>query len=181
MEEGYAKTSMLAIATRARVSKRDLYAHFADKAAILATCIEIRARQMRLPLELPPPQTAMALKETLERFGKSALSEGTLPTTIAAFRLAITEPDPEIAAVLDTLGRQTNRAALNKFMADAQARSLLRPGDASLMAGQFLSLLWGDLVIGMLLRGTEAPSAAEIERRAREATRILLLAYGAEP
>jgi len=115
MHDGYAKTSMLAIATRARVSKRDLYANFADKAAILATCIEGRARRMHLPLELPPPRTAAALKETLERFGKVFLREGTLPSSIAVFRLAIAEPDPEIAAVLDAAAREANRAALNEF------------------------------------------------------------------
>ena len=36
---GYAGTSTLAIATRARVSKRDIYAVFADKRAILAVGI----------------------------------------------------------------------------------------------------------------------------------------------
>ncbi len=178
MKVGYAKTSMLAIATRARVSKRDLYANFPDKRAILAACIEGRAREMRQPLELAPPQTEAALRATLERFGTSALHAGTLPSSVAAFRLALAEPDTDAAAVLDAAAREANRAALDKFLAEAQRRSLLRPGDPRVMAGQFLSLLWGDLLMRLLLRAGPAPEDSEIARRAREATRILLLLHG---
>ncbi len=178
MTVGYAKTSMLAIATRARVSKRDLYANFADKAAILAACIEGRARDMRQPLALPPPQTVASLRETLERFGTTALSEGTLPTSIAAFRFAIAEPDTDAAAVLDKAARETNRAALDDFLLGAQQRKLLGPGDPRVMAGQFLSLLWGDLMMRLLLRVGPPRDEREIARRAREATRILLLLHG---
>jgi len=49
MEEGYAGTSTLDIATRAKVSKRDLYANFASKHAVLVDCIKGRADRMRLP------------------------------------------------------------------------------------------------------------------------------------
>jgi AcrR family transcriptional regulator len=178
VRDGYAKTSMLAIATRARVSKRDLYANFSDKGAILAACIEGRAREMRQPLELAPPQTVAALRETLERFGTTALHAGTLPSTVAAFRLAIAEPDTDAAAVLDAAAREANRAALENFLAEARRRSLLGPGDPRVMAGQFLSLLWGDLLMRLLLRAGPAPATSEIERRAREATRILLLLHG---
>ncbi|HUK58287.1 MAG TPA: TetR/AcrR family transcriptional regulator [Stellaceae bacterium] len=178
MEVGYAKTSMLAIATRARVSKRDLYANFADKGAILAACIEGRARDMRAPLELPPPQTEAALAATLERFGKSSLGMGTLATSVAAFRLAIAEPDTDAAAVLDRSARVSNRAVLDEFFASAQKNGLLGPGDPRVMAGRFLTLLWGDVMMRLLLRIAPAPDEREIERRAREATRILLALHG---
>ena len=178
MKVGYAKTSMLAIATRARVSKRDLYANFPDKGAILAACIAGRAREMRQPLERTPPQTEAALRATLERFGTTALHAGTLPSSVAAFRLAIAEPDTDAAAVLDAAAREANRAALEDFATEAQRRSLLRPGDPRIMAGQFLSLLWGDLIMWLLLRAGTTPEDSEIARRAREATRILLLLHG---
>jgi AcrR family transcriptional regulator len=177
MAQGYSRTSMLTIATRARVSKRDLYAHFADKAAILAACIETRAREMRSPLELPPPETGAALEATLKRFGMTALRAGTLPTSTAVFRLAIEDPNPEIASVLDSVARETNRAALAAFIANAQRRKLLRPGDARVMAGQFLSLLWGDVQMRLLLRISPPPDERESEHRAGEATRILLQLY----
>lgn len=39
MENGYGNTTMLEIATRAKVSKRDLYASFSNKQAVLLACI----------------------------------------------------------------------------------------------------------------------------------------------
>jgi AcrR family transcriptional regulator len=55
MELGYAEASTLEIATRAQVSKRELYALFGNKQAMLAACIADRVGRMRLPTELPPP------------------------------------------------------------------------------------------------------------------------------
>src|SRR6266566_9672435 len=66
-EHGFSSTSMLDIVTRARVSKRDLYALFNNKHAVLAACISERAQQMRRPLEpaTPAPQTRDALATML--------------------------------------------------------------------------------------------------------------------
>jgi len=62
-ESGFSTTSMLDIVTRARVSKRDLYALFQNKHAVLAACIHERAGRMRRPLDTaaPVPQTRDAL------------------------------------------------------------------------------------------------------------------------
>jgi AcrR family transcriptional regulator len=54
-EQGFSGTSMLDIVTRARVSKRDLYALFNNKHAVLAACISERAQQMRRPLDPTTP------------------------------------------------------------------------------------------------------------------------------
>ena len=47
MELGYAEASTLEIATRAQVSKRELYALFGNKQAMLAACIADRVGRMR--------------------------------------------------------------------------------------------------------------------------------------
>src|SRR5258708_6745996 len=53
MRFGYGGTSTAQIARLARVSKRDLYANFGSKQAMLASCVTERAERMRRPLELP--------------------------------------------------------------------------------------------------------------------------------
>src|SRR5205085_2726797 len=63
-EKGYAGASTLLIATRAKVSKRDLYAMFPSKAAILVACINSRCQKMGMPAGLPEPQTRQMLAET---------------------------------------------------------------------------------------------------------------------
>src|SRR5499426_4391771 len=50
-ESGFSSTSMLDIVTRARVSKRDLYALFQNKHAVLAACIQERTGRIRRPLD----------------------------------------------------------------------------------------------------------------------------------
>src|SRR5260370_40132617 len=74
-EHGFSSTSMLDIVTRARVSKRDLYALFQNKHAVLAACIHERAGRMRRPLDTaaPVPQTRDALAKLLVDFGVSIL------------------------------------------------------------------------------------------------------------
>src|SRR5271168_4251816 len=64
-EDGYAATSTLEIARRAKVSKRDLYANFGSKHEVLVACIKSRAERMRLPLDLPTPRTRQMLASTL--------------------------------------------------------------------------------------------------------------------
>ena len=55
MERGYAATSTLEIATRARVSKRELYALVGNKQEVLVACINERAKRMQVPADLPVP------------------------------------------------------------------------------------------------------------------------------
>src|ERR1700710_873350 len=55
MKHGYAATSTLEIATRARVSKRELYATVGNKQEMLIACISARAGRLQVPADLPAP------------------------------------------------------------------------------------------------------------------------------
>src|SRR5262249_40430778 len=63
MKSGYAAASTLEIATRARVSKRELYAFVGDKQEMLIACISRRARRIDVGAGLP----ALRARETLAR------------------------------------------------------------------------------------------------------------------
>jgi AcrR family transcriptional regulator len=54
---GFAAASTLDVATRARVSKRELYALVGSKQQMLVACIAERTRRMRLPAAAITPQT----------------------------------------------------------------------------------------------------------------------------
>src|ERR1700746_3726795 len=64
MERGYARSSTLEIATRARASKRELYAEFDSKQDMLIACISERARRLRLPVDLPELRDREMLRTT---------------------------------------------------------------------------------------------------------------------
>jgi AcrR family transcriptional regulator len=178
-QQGYEGTSTLEIATRASVSKRELYALFDNKQAMLAACIAERAKRMRLPLELPAVRDRNSLAMTLAAFGTAILREVSHPTVLAVYRLAIAEAErsPGVAQALNTFGRKANHAALTGLLTGAQSRGLVGAGEPSAMATQFLALLWGDLLMQLLLRVAAAPGPEEMERRARAATETLLMLH----
>ena len=171
-EDGYADTSTLEIARRAKISKRDLYANFGSKHAVLVACIKRRAARMRLPPDLPAPRSRKMLATTLTGFATNLVREVSHPSVIATFRLAIAEAtrSPEIAQALDVAGRDATRAALAELLANAQSAGLIGPGEPSAMAWQYLGLLWEGLIVGLLLGVAATPEPADAERRASKAT-----------
>lgn len=178
LERGYGGTSTLEIATRAGVSKRDLYAHFANKHAMLEACVSERTQRMRLSLELPRATDLEGLGQVLRAFAAAVLRETTRPEVTELFRLAIAEADrsPELARELYLSGSAANREALKELLTHASDSGMLT-GDPAVMVTRFLSLVWDDLRVQLLLRTSRPPNAAEIARRAAAATDTLLLLH----
>jgi AcrR family transcriptional regulator len=170
MKNGYATASTLEIATRARVSKRELYALVGNKQEMLIACISERAKRLGVPVDLPVLRDRKTLAQVLAAFGTKFVREVSDPAVIAVFRLAIAEvvQAPEVARALDSIGREAGRAALRKIMAGAKASGLLAGGPAEL-AAEFAGLLWRDLMVSLLLGVAERPTPREIAGRARYA------------
>lgn len=170
-EKGYSRTTTLDIASRARVSKRELYAHFGSKQDLLVACIAARTSRMKPP-DLPEPQNRAMLERVLTTFAGTLLREVSHPLVLAMFRLAIAEAAlaPQVARSLEIQGRSRARDALASLIGRAQAQGLLAAGDPQDLARDYLGLLWQDLMVGLLLKVAKPPSAQEIQRRAARAT-----------
>ena len=175
---GYAQTSTLEIATRAKVSKRDLYVLVGKKEDMLVACITERATRLRWLQDAPPPRDREALTNTLERFGYRLLREVTDPTVVSIFRLAIAEAEraPEVARTLDGIGRAASRDALGAVFTQAKASGLVR-GDAAEMGRRFSALLWGDLMLELLLCVAKRPSERALKQQAHQATEAFMRLY----
>jgi len=175
MKSGYAATSTLEIATRARVSKRELYSLVGNKQEMLIACISARATRLQVPADLPVPRDRATLARVLASFGTRLVREITDPTVIAVFRLAIAEAvhAPEVAQALDAIGREASRAALRQIMAQSQASGLLN-GRPVELAEQFGGLLWGNLMVSLLLGVATRPNSREAAARAYDATSAFL-------
>src|SRR5581483_8928517 len=142
MDKGFAGTSTLEIASRANISKRDLYLVATSKSELLRQAVAERVGRLRPPLELP-------------------------------FAAVEAETAPEIARMLYALNRDAGRAALSRALSRAQADGFIRAGDPAVQSGDFLALLWGDLLLRLVMRLADPPPHATLERRAREATEKL--------
>ncbi len=177
-EEGYAASSTLEIATRAKVSKRDLYTLVGSKHELLVACITERAGRLRAPLGLPEVQDRESLERTLVAFGEQQLRVVSDPNAIAMFRLAIAEAEraPEIAQALDSIARGAGRASLLEIINGAVERSLLA-GEPPELVETFMALLVGSLFVSWLLHVADPPGARDIKLRAQRATRAFLKIY----
>src|SRR5678815_5625549 len=127
MRNGYTAASTAEIAAQARVSKRELYALVGNKQSMLVACIRDRAGRLQLPADLPVQHDRESLAQVLTSFGAQLIRETSDPVVVAVFRLAIAEAAraPEVAEVLDSVGRATARSALEKIMKGAKASGLL--------------------------------------------------------
>jgi len=181
MRHGYSGASTARIARLAQVSKRDLYAHFGTKQAMLSHCVIERARRMQHPLTLPAPTDTKGLYDTLSGYGTAVLVEVTRPEVQATYRLAILEAENarEVGLALDQHGRAENTAALIGLLTAARDRGLVAGGEPAEMADLFQSILTGQgIMVRILMRVAAAPTEAEARQRAEMAARALLRVYG---
>lgn len=176
LERGYANVSMLEIATRARVSNRDLYAEFENKRALLAYCIDFRAQRMKQPEGLPAVVDDRSLAAALVIFGENLLKELTDPEVLLVYYLAINESwrAPEVAKIVDDYGRKATERVLKELVEQAQAKGLLAEGDAADMVDEYLALLLRNLLLRLILRVMPRPPRADMRRRAAAAAEAFL-------
>jgi AcrR family transcriptional regulator len=179
-ERGFAETSTLEIATRARVSKRELYALFGSKQEMLIACISERAKRLKMPADLPELRDRVTLARVLATFGGRLLREVSDPTVVAVFRLAISEAvrAPEVGKMLNDIGIETSRGALRELMRRAREAKLL-DGEPAELADHFAGLLWGNRMLALLLDTAARPTVREIAHRAQGAAAAFLRAYPA--
>jgi len=181
MERGFAETTTLEIATRARVSKRELYALVGNKDEMLAICIARRGSRMRLPEGFKEPADRASLEGALRKYGATMLRELLDPDVVEVFRLAIAEAkrSPSIAKSLSEGGRGPARAALERLLQSARAAKLLGDADMADMVRHFDGLLgWTTFMVWVLVGLEKPPTAKEIDRRAEEAAAMFLQVHG---
>ena len=180
-EHGFAAATTLEIATRARVSKRELYALVGNKEEMLATCIAERGRRMRLPADFPETTDLATLRAALLVFAKTMLREITDTGVLEVMRLGIAEAkrSPAVARSIAAMGRAPATAAFEALVKPAQRAGVLDSRDGAGMKGTFQGLLWGDLLIWILLGLEEAPTPKEIDKRAEAVVAAFLDIYGA--
>jgi AcrR family transcriptional regulator len=177
-DDGYAATSTLEIATRAKVSKRDLYTLIGNKQELLVACITDRAARLSVPAGLPEVRDRATLEHVLIAFGEQQLRVMSDPNAIAMFRLAIGEAEraPEIAQALESIARVASRASLRQVLTDDRTQLLLA-GDPLEMGEVFMALLLGNVMLTWLLGVGEPPKPRDLEARAQRAAKAFLRLY----
>ncbi len=182
-EKGYAATSMLAIARKAKASNETLYRWYGDKQGLFKALVERNAGQVKSLLE-DGLNSAQDPLQTLELLGPKLLELLTGPRSIALNRAAATDPTGELGEAIGRSGRETVAPLISRVLEEARRRDLLDFEDTAAAAELYIALLVGDLQIRIVIGRETPPSEETINARALRALEHLcqiLRNHGQEP
>ncbi len=149
-DQGFAATSMDAVAARANVGKATVYSHFKSKDELFRAVINAEAVQ---PLGALESANGEDFEVTLCRFAEHAFDVVLSPTNIATFRAVAAEASrsANLGQIFYENGPVVLIDALAAFLGKAMEQGQIRTADARLAATQFLGLLCSDLQVRALL------------------------------
>lgn len=174
-EKGYAATSMLAIARRARASNETLYNWYGDKTGLFRALVVRNAQTVRTLLETSLSAGAAPL-ETLRQIGPQLLALLVSPRAVQLNRAAAADPTGELGVVIAEQGRETVAPLIGDVLGRAKAEGLIDFEDKEEAIGLYLDLLVGDLQIRRVI-GRQPPlnETAVANRAARALDRFFSL------
>jgi AcrR family transcriptional regulator len=158
MSKGMTATTTLEVARLAGVSKRDLYAAFPSKEAMLEALIAGRVERMASAFLFPEPQSRLAVLATLEGFARGLLTFLSTPEVVGLYRVAIAQADaqPGIGQTLAAEGIDGTTRRVEAYVTAATTRGFLRLASPDEAARVFLSVANGqDLMRRLLVSGHE--------------------------
>jgi TetR/AcrR family transcriptional regulator, mexJK operon transcriptional repressor len=141
LADGYAATTIEAIARSCGVAKRTIYARWSGKAALFRAVLErLMAGWMSTTGDWSDNE---GLEATLKAAADDILSVALTPEAIALHRLLIAESGrfPELPAMLHQAGAGAGTARIAALLDRAMARGAVPQTDTVIAAEQFLHLL----------------------------------------
>jgi TetR/AcrR family transcriptional regulator, mexJK operon transcriptional repressor len=186
LANGYLGTNMDEIATRASVSKRTVYQHFADKERlfteiVLATTDEIDALVRLVADSLAESEDVAG---DLRELARRLLADLMQPQLLRLRRLVIASADrfPDLGSTWYERGFGRVLGTLAASFRELATRGLLRVDDPWLAANYFVGqLLWIPMNEAMFTGDDQARSPADLERYADAAVRAFMEGHAARP
>lgn len=171
-EKGYAGTSMLAIAKRARASNETLYNWYGDKQGLFRALVERNAEEVKRHLEeeLQTDHGALSILATL---GPKLLVLLTGDRAVALNRAAAADSSGELGETLSKAGREAVFPLLEAVFLRARSEGQLAFGETGEAVALFLDLLIGDQQIRRVIGRLPAPTMEDCEARAVRAVERL--------
>lgn len=142
LEHGFEQTSTAEIAKRARVSKRELYAHFTDKGSLLAAVIVQLQEDVHLQMNVGW-SSSEDVREVLTQAGIAILEFVRSKKFVRLFRIVAAQSfrDPVSAERFYVLGPRIGRQNTAAFLERAMGTGRLREADALRASSIFSTVL----------------------------------------
>lgn len=175
LDEGYAATSMDAVAAKAGVSKATIYAHFEGKDQLFAA---IMHRRCEASFVFAPPDESFDAARILATYAERLLTLLMTPDALALYRVVVAESarTPELAQAFYDTGPTRGKTTIAASVARLQARGeLVDDMDPAVIADQFVGMLRAETYHRALLG---LPSGRPLADTVAAAVQTLLRAYG---
>ena len=178
LEDGYAATSMSAIAAKVGGSKATLYNYFSSKEDLFAAVIEERCRDFQEML-YDADLESQDFRKALTILGESAVRWMLRDDSIATYRLITAESArfPELGRAFYLAGPQKGKEMLAEFFGRAAENGHLKPGHLMGIAIHFMVLCKGELQHRKLWN-IDSPTDKDIETTVAAGVNAFLAAYG---
>ncbi|KIL97592.1 Transcriptional regulator TetR family [Paramagnetospirillum magnetotacticum MS-1] len=173
--EGYAATSMDAVAAGAEVSKATIYAHFEGKDQLFAA---IMHRRCEASFAFASPDESFDAERTFTTYAERLLGLLMTPDAMALYRVVVAESarTPELAQAFYETGPIRGKAAIAASVACLQARGELATDiDPLVIADQFIGMLRAETYHRALLG---LPEGRSVAKTIAAAVQTLMRAYG---
>jgi len=143
LRDGYAATSIEAIARDAGVAKRTIYARWSGKPALFRAVLERLMTVWFAAAATGAWPEADGLEASLDAAARGILTVGLAPEAIALHRLLVAEGArfPELKAILDQAGAKEGMQRIAALLDHAVAVDQLASLDTKFAAEQFLHLV----------------------------------------
>ncbi len=146
IEKGFARTTTADVASRASISKRDLYGLFADKTELFLEAVQSR-RHLIVDLPRPsdeslPPREALRAIFRLDLEDREADERDALLNLIARESLLL----PELNRLLYDSGIISSRELLMDWLVDRMETGALPSCDPAMLAGLLMDVVFGALL-----------------------------------
>lgn len=177
--DGFGGTSMDQIAAEAGVSKLTVYSHFGDKEALFTEAVRAKCEEM-LPDDLFHIELKGPLRQQLKVIAQAFFALITSDEAISTHRMMLVPGniDDNLKRVFWQAGPQrTHEAFAALLQARVEAGELDIP-DVACAAGQFFTLIKGEIHSQMMCGLCEHPGRGDIDSHLEAAVDFFLRAYG---
>jgi TetR/AcrR family transcriptional regulator, mexJK operon transcriptional repressor len=143
LEHGYDRSTMEMIAEAAGITKRTLYARYADKRAVFLDVIPWALSRSVERDSAPDIHDDDDIEDALLAIGRGALKRALDPNTVRLHRMAMNESPhfPEFAVSAETFGWSYRQRQVMDLLRRRQAAGDIEVDDIELAAEHFLALV----------------------------------------
>jgi AcrR family transcriptional regulator len=178
LEEGFAATSMSAIAARVGGSKATLYTYFKSKEELFDAYVKRHCAWQREAMYALPAD-GEDIEAALKRLGRNYLRTVMSDYSLRHFRMITAEAErsPEIGRSFYESGPASGVRLLAGMLTEARDREYLEFDNAEAAAHQFMALCQNRMLKARLCAAMAEPTEAEIAKEVDRAVKVFLAAY----